>query len=302
MQIQPPSTLLMGASGAGKSTALVTFIKKGIEVFVLGTEPRFAESLVDACKLHGADVSKLHWMTVKPATEGWDALDEMATKIGTMDQKGLSDLKGIGKETTRKPALSLLNAMKNFICERDGKHYGDVFTWQADRAFSLDSLSGLSTIARALTVGYKPTANPGEWNIMMTFVEDLLNKINSDSKCFFVLTAHVEKELNEVTGANAIMASTLGKKLAPKLPRFFSEVVYAQRKLAADGKSADFIWSTVEHAVDLKNRGLPLSAKLAPDFGPLVDSYRERLKSAGVVTSPTSPAPITPPANSVEKK
>ena len=47
MNIQPPAVLLMGASGSGKTSALTTFIPKGIETFVLVTEPGGAESLVD---------------------------------------------------------------------------------------------------------------------------------------------------------------------------------------------------------------------------------------------------------------
>lgn len=113
----------------------------------------------------------------------------------------------------------------------------------------------------------------------MNWIADLLLKLTSDRKCFFVLTAHVEKETNELTGVNQIMTSTLGRKLAPKIPRFFSEVVYARR----GGKPGEpFTWATIDPAASLKNRGLPVSDKLAPDFKQVVDSYHSRLKNAGV--------------------
>jgi len=140
----------------------------------------------------------------------------------------------------------------------------------------IDSLSGLSTISWYLTVGNKPTGAPGEWNIAMNFIEALLMKINSDRQCYFTLTAHVEKEMDEITGVSRVMTSTLGRKLAPKIPRFFSEVVYAQR-----GGTPPFRWSTIDATADLKNRVLPVSPALAPSFVPIVEGHRNRLKLIG---------------------
>jgi hypothetical protein len=140
----------------------------------------------------------------------------------------------------------------------------------------VDSLSGLSTIAWYLTVGNKPTGAPGEWNIAMNFIEAILMKINSDRKCYFVLTAHIEKEMDEISGVQRIMTSTLGRKLAPKIPRFFSEVVYAQRTTA----EPKFRWSTIDANADLKNRVLPVSNILAPSFIPVVEGHKKRLKLA----------------------
>lgn len=275
--MQPPASIIMGTSGSGKTTSLTTYLAAGIETFVLCTEPGGAESLVDACRVKGLSLDKLHWTTVLPSTQGWTGMTDLVNKISGMDFESLSKIKfGIGKDETRAPALKLLNSLQHFVCERDGKDYGDVTTWKDDRAFCLDSLSGLSVIAWQLTVGHKPTAHMGEWSIAMNFISDLLMKLTADRQCFFTLTAHVEKEQNEITGINQIMVSTLGRKLAPKIPRFFSEVVYAQRT-TVDPK---FRWSTIDAAADLKNRGLPVSDKLPQDFKPLVETYRERLKHA----------------------
>jgi hypothetical protein len=272
----------MGASGSGKTYALPTYIEAGLELFVLITEPGGAESLVDSCKARGLPIDKLHWTTCLPATQGWSGLNDVVTKISAMDFESLSKIKtGVGKEHTREAAMHLLRMLANFKCERTGKEFGDVTTWDDTRAFALDSLSGLSAIAWALTVGHKPTAHMGEWNIAMNFISDLLMKLTADRRCHFTLTAHVEKETNEITGVNQIMASTLGRKLAPKIPRFFSEVVYAQRTAAAP----NFRWSTIDSAADLKNRALPVSATLEPSFIPIVDAYNRRLKAAKATTT-----------------
>lgn len=277
--LQPPSVLLQGASGAGKTSSIVTLLLAGVEVFVIGTEPGFVDSLIDRCRELKADIHKLHWMTALPATDGWDAMDEMVKQIGGQDFEGISRLKGIGKDKTRVPAQRLLMALKDFQCERDGKSYGSFTAWDDSRALVIDSLSGLSTIAWYLTVGYKPTGAPGEWNIAMNFIEGLLMKINSDRKCYFVLTAHIEKEMDEITGVQRVMTSTLGRKLAPKIPRFFGEVVYAVRSIDAASKPT-FTWSTVDRNADLKNRVLPVANNLAPDFKAVVEGHKQRVKLA----------------------
>jgi hypothetical protein len=62
--------------------------------------------------------------------------------------------------------------------------------------------------------------------------------------------------------------------LAPKIPRFFSEVILARR--SAEG----FTWSTASNDADLKNRALPVSSKLVPDFTPIVDAYKRRVATS----------------------
>lgn len=275
--LQPPSVLLQGASGSGKTSSVITLLQSGLEVFVVGTEPGFVDSLIDRARALNVPIDKLHWMSVLPATEGWDALDEMTRVIGTLDFEGVSKLKGVGKDKTRIPATKFLGALKDFVDERTGQSFGSFTLWDDTCVLVIDSLSGLSVIAWYLTVGNKPTAAPGEWNIAMNYIEALLMKINSDRSCYFVLTAHVEKEMDEILGVNKVMTSTLGRKLAPKIPRFFSEVVYAQRTSVVP----NFRWSTLDANADLKNRVLPVSNVLPPDFKPVVDGHRNRLKHIG---------------------
>lgn len=272
--LQPPSVLLQGASGAGKTSSIVTLMQCGVEVFVIGTEPGFVDSLIDRVRELKLDMNLLHWTTVLPATEGFEALDEMVSKIGSLDFEGISKIKGIGKEKTRVPAIRFMSALKDFHDERTGTNFGSFTSWNDTRALVVDSLSGLSVIAWYLTVGNKPTGAPGEWNIAMNFIEALLMKINSDRRCYFVLTAHIEKEMDEISGVMRVMTSTLGRKLAPKIPRFFGEVVYATRTT----EEPKFRWSTIDRTADLKNRILPVGDKLEPSFVPIVTGHKKRLE------------------------
>lgn len=273
--LQPPSVLLQGASGAGKTHAIMTLLKSGLEVFAIITEPGGIESLLEACQKNNVAIDKLHWMECLPATDGFEALTTMTEDIGTKSFQALSQSSGIGKDKTRVPAYRLIKALQSFIDDRSGIDYGSFVDWDDTRALVVDSLSGVSIMAWYLTVGYKPTGAPGEWNVAMNWIETLLMKINSDRRCFFVLTAHIEKEMDEISGVNRIMTSTLGRKLAPKLSRFFSEVIYAKRVKEAP----QFRWSNIDDQADLKNRSLPIGDKLDPDFGPIVKAYEVRKKN-----------------------
>lgn len=292
--MQPPATLVLGAPGSGKTDVTTTYIEAGVETFVIVTEPGGVESLLDACERRKLDVKKLHWATTLPAAAGWTAMEDMVKTIGNLSYEDIAKIKsGVGKEETRKPAMKLLKTLANFVCEHNGQSYGDTSKWGDDRALVFDSMSGLNLLAMALTIGYKPAAHQGEWGVAMNFVEQLLLKMTSDRNCFFSMTAHVEKELNEISGVNQIMASTLGKKLAPKVPRFFSEVVYAKRIVS--GNTAKFTWATADANADLKNRALSIGTDLLPSYVPIVQAYRRRKSLAGsIAATPAQPTAAIP--------
>ena len=45
MILQPPSTLLTGPTGTGKTSAIITYLLRGLRVFVVVTEPDKKEAL-----------------------------------------------------------------------------------------------------------------------------------------------------------------------------------------------------------------------------------------------------------------
>jgi len=276
---QAPSILLLGASGSGKTHALTTILEAGLELFVITTEPRGVETLLTACEARKLDTAKLHWMEIFPARPGFDSLEQMAKKVSIMDQEGLSKLKP-GGERGQAQWIKLLMGCQNFTDGKDGKQYGAIDSFDTSRAVAVDSLSGLNAMSMDITIGDKVTANPGEWGIAMKQLEKFLMLCTSNLRCLFVLTAHVEREVDENTGVGKIMASTLGRKLAPTLPRYFSEVVLAKR--TAEGERESFEWSNAELNFDLKRRTLPLSSKLQPSFAPIVEAYKKRVQMIAI--------------------
>lgn len=262
-----PNILLIGASGVGKTTAIKTLIDKGITPFCLFTEPGF-EVLGDVL------VDKLHWQYIPPANVGWESLISIAKSVTALQHDAVTALKDAQKGKYIQ-YVQFLTALNSFKCDRDGKDYGDVCKWGTDRAVVVDSLSGVNIMVMRHVIGGKPTSHQGEWGSAMNSLENLVQKLCTDTQCMFVLMAHAERETDEVQGGSKIMASTLGRKLAPRLPRFFSDVVYAKKE------GAKFTWTTIEPNADLKNRNLPLADNLAPDFGPLIESWK---KHGGVIT------------------
>lgn len=269
-RLRPPAVLVLGPSGAGKTTSIVTYLLAGIETFVFVTEATGVDSLLDACRRYRAPIDLLHWHVITPTTAGWDALKKMVVTVRAMSYEDVTKIKsGVGKEHQRK-LDELLDNCVDFHCQRTGRRYGDVTTWGDNRAFGIDSLSGLNMITMAHTIGLKPAAHQGEWGIAMNVEEQLIVKLVSDRAAHFFLMAHIDRIVDEITTTSRITAAALGNKLAPRLARWFSEIPLAVRK----GK--DFYWSTEDMQTDVKNRALEISSTLPQSFVPIVEFHRAR--------------------------
>lgn len=265
-----PAVLLEGGPGSGKSRSLATIIAQGLDLFVAGTEPRFHESIIDAVKELKLDRSKLHTCYIPPSKVGLSTFIKNAQLANQLSFEALTQMKGSFEKAEYQQYHKLLKCMADFVDDETGQHWGAIDSWGNDRCFVIDSLSGLNLMVRDYCTGAKPVLSPGEWQIMMEQEERLINMVTSNCNCMFVLTAHVEREMNEVTGGTINTAGALGKKLAPKLPRFFSEVIHTHRV------GTSFYWSTITEQYDLKKRTLPLSDKITPDFAPIIKAWRER--------------------------
>lgn len=265
-------TLLIGPPGTGKTTALVTFIEAGIELFIIGTDPGFEESILDAMREKNLDMSLLHYHYISPAMPSWSALISAANKVAMMGYKDLTEIKsGVDKHLYRQ-YLDVLDTLADFKCDHCGKTFGATDEWEENRCLAVDSLSGLNEMALDLMIGGKPIAHQGEYGVAMQMESKLVLTLCGNLKCFLVITAHLDKEPNMLTGVPQLMVGALGSKLAPKLPRSFSDVVLAVKE------GNKFTWSTAALNVDLKNRALPVAEGLKASFVPIVDAWKRRVE------------------------
>lgn len=259
------NAMVIGASGSGKTTSIGTLLECGLEVFVAATEPGLLE-ILGKFRSH----PRFHYHEIPLVPTNWQTMIQLAQRINQAQPDTLANVKDPSKRDYDQFVL-FLETMADFI-DQHGVSYGATDEWGTDKVLVIDSLSGLNKMILDLVVGHKPVVSPGEWGTAMGQVENILAALCGGIKCHFVVMAHLEREFNEVTGSIQLMVSAPGKKLAPKLNRFFSDVVMAYRE------GTKFYWSTAADNVDLKTRNLEYKEKLIPSFVPLYESWKEKVQ------------------------
>jgi hypothetical protein len=210
-------------------------------------------------------------------------MQQVAQSVNAKDYEALAKTtSGFGKEKCLQ-YIEVLKACNDFVDDRTGEAFGDVCAFGPDRAFVIDSMSGLNDLIRTVHLGHKPTPHMGEWGTIMNVQLNFLKTLTASCKCFFVVTAHVDREPDLVEGGTKLTVAALGSKNAPQINRLFSEIVYT-RKSGGEGKETA-VWSTADPRLALKNRGLTFSNNLIPSFVSVVEAYRRRLTTAKAETA-----------------
>lgn len=263
------NVLIEGPTGTGKTTSIKTLADAGLEVFALFTESGL-ESFVGAWTDNGKPIPEnVHWHILKRPDMNFTTLADSAQKVNTLTLETLSKLVDPDRGKHNQ-FIELLRTLADFEDQRTGKKFGPVDSWGTGRVLAIDSLTGINPIALSLVVGGKPVKSMSDWGIAQDQVEKLLRQLTDGCRCHFVLTAHVEREVDQVFGGVKLTVSTLGKALAPKIPPLFSDVVLSYRE------GAKFLWSTDNPQADLKARNLPIAGGLPQDFGAIISKWKSR--------------------------
>lgn len=272
------NVLLMGPAGTGKTHSIGTAVDAGLnffgpgkhlEVFFLALEPG-----LESLKGYWTDAGKpippnLHWHSIKAPDIGFADMIDAAKMINTLSLDSLAKMQDT-KRSRHNQFVSILEALADFPCDRTKQKFGAVNTWGADRALVIDGMAGLGKASMAMVVGGKPVRSQSDWGIAQDQVEKVVRKLCEDCKCHFILLGHVERETDQVLGGVKIMISTLGAKLAPKLPPLFSDIVLTTRQ------GNKWTWDTANTQADLKTRNLPIAADNPPTFAPLLAKWHRR--------------------------
>lgn len=259
--------LLIGGTGNGKTYSLRTLADSGLEVFIVFTENGMTA-------LRDTDPNKVHWHYIPPAPSDLNALISMSKNINAMTQQQLANLIDPNKGKHQQ-YVEILQTLANFKDDRTGKEFGMVDKFDTSKVLVLDSLSGAAIASLGLVSGDKPMRSQAEWGIGMGRMEAMVNHLCFSLPCHVVVTAHEEREPDEITGGTFIMASVPGKKLAPKIPRFFDDVLYCQRK------GREWTWTTNNSSVrDLKSRHLGIFDVMPQNFVPLINEWRKGASEA----------------------
>jgi hypothetical protein len=263
------NVLVEGPSGTGKTYSLGTLADTGVELFVMFTESGL-ETLLGYWTDRGLEVPpNVHWHVLKRDSMAFGIMADSAHSINTMQQISLHKMEDLNRGKHNQ-FVTLLRALADFPDDRSGKNFGSVDSWGPDRCLAMDSLTGVNPIAMSLVVGGKPVKSQADWGIAMDQIEKLVRQLTDGCRCHFVLTAHVEREIDQVFGGIKVTVSTLGSKLAPKIPPMFSDVILSYRE------GTKFLWSTANPLADLKARNLPLADGMQPSFVPIFEKWKSR--------------------------
>ncbi len=259
-----------GPTGTGKTHALGTIAsQKNLDIFVLFTESGL-ESFLGYWTDKGLPVpDNIHWHVLGRSVVDFTTLAGTAERINQQTQESLHKMSDPNR-SQHNQFIGLLKSLADFPDDRTGKKFGPVDKWGPNRVLALDSLTGINPIALSLVVGGKPVKSQADWGIAQDQIYNLIRQLTDGCKCHFVLTAHVEREVDQVFGGVKITVSTLGRALAPKLPPMFSDVILSVRE------GLSFSWSTANALADLKTRNLPLAEKIAPDFSQIFSKWTSR--------------------------
>ena len=272
------NVMLMGPSGTGKTHAIGTLVDAGLDVFYFAYEAG-SETLVGYFTDRGLPVPpNLHICTVRAPTASFLEMADAVRYVNTLSFEGL--IKQVDPSKSKYNQLEQFLRNFNDVTDDNGKKWGDVQSWDSSRALVIDGLTGLCDSAMKACVGGKFARDQKDWGLAQNIVEGILRKITSESKYHFVLISHVERETDPNGGGLKLMASALGRALAPKLPAMFSDVVLAKRI------GRDFWWDTEDPAADLKTRNLPISGKIPPSFTAIIDKWKSR---GGAIDSSRKP-------------
>lgn len=266
LKIPGPKVILMGDSGTGKTYSIRTLLDAGITPFVIFTEPGM-ETLGDV-------IDKIHYTYIPPAQVEWSGLASIAKAINTLDYDGIAKMRDANKSKYQE--LMHIIAQCNDFVDQHGESFGDVMKWETDRALVIDSLSGLNDMASQLTVGGKPVKGMQDWQVAQNMLKFFIDKLTTQCKCAFILMTHLAREKDEITGGTSLMVSTLGQKLAPELPKYFSDAIQSIRT------GDKFYWSTSGSNIAVKARNVPIGNQLPPSFKPLIEKWKTQ---GGVISA-----------------
>lgn len=262
------NVLILGPTGVGKTHSIGTLVDAGLEVVYLAFESG-TESLLGYYADRGLPIPKtLHIVTVKQAAATWDNMAESVKNVNTLTYEMLKKTVD-GNRTKYNQLEQFLRNFSNVTTDA-GVVLGPIDKWDTSRALVIDGLTGLGDAAMKAVVGGKFDKDQKDWGLAQNMVEGILRRLCDGCRCHFVLLAHVEREPDPLGGTSKITVSTLGAKLAPKIPPMFSDVIMATRL------SKDFWWDTENPLADLKTRNLPLASKIRPDFKQIIAKWQGR--------------------------
>ena len=268
-----PKILLIGASGSGKTRSIGTLVdwaaKNGRSVRVLFTENGL-ETLTGYWTDRGLKVpGNLSWHVSTTKSIPLSSLMDAAKKVGLLNYKAITEMIDPDRDRNN-PYLKILTALTNLPDDRTGELLGNIDKWTSNDILVIDSLSELANAAMKMVTGAKPTASPSDYGVAQNNLLNFLRYLTQGFPPTLVMTAHVQRQVDEITGMTKLQTKAIGKAMGDDMPQLFSEVIGAVR----DG--TNWWWDTANSSLDTKTRYLPIQSKISPDFAQIMDRWVKR--------------------------
>lgn len=269
-----PKILIEGPSGTGKTYALGKLVEwaaeNNTEVFALFTENGL-ETLLGYWRDRDLEVpANLHYHSTLTKPLALDQLLKAADNVGKLSYESITKMVDANRGGDNNAFYKILQACSDFPDDRSGKKFGPIDTFGIDRIFVIDSLSELANAAFKMVIGSKPTASMPDYGVAQNNLMNFLRLCTQGLRCTFVMTAHVDRQQDEITGGIKLMTKAIGKAMSNDIPQLFSDVIYCVRE------GTNFYWDTAAANVDVKTRNLPIASKQAPDFRIIMDKWKNR--------------------------
>lgn len=272
---------LIGESGTGKTHSVRTLLRTGVQPLVLFTESGMRSlapcdnPMCAVCK-DTRTLPAIPWAFVPPAPGGIDTQIAAAELINTKDQAFLSGMRDNNRKEFAQ-FVDVLRLVKEFK-DSTGKSWGPVHGWNTDRCLVLDGWSNLGPMAMNLFCGRRPNYDKPDYGIAQRALMNFWQMLVGQLRCHVIVIGHTERGLTETGVSLKLTVNTIGRQLAPDLPKDADDFIFADR---IEGNK--FKWSTASPNVVTKARNLALSDNLPADFAPAIASW----KKAGGVIEPT---------------
>lgn len=274
-QLSGPKILLIGASGSGKTRSLGTMVDWAAkqspprQARILFTENGL-ETLLGYWTDRGQKVpDNLAWHVVTSQAIPFAALMDAADKVGKLNYKAITELQDPNRGTNN-PYYKIMHVLNDFVDDRTGAKLGNFGTWGPEIIFGIDSLSELAAACMKMVVGNKPTASPSDYGVAQNNLLNFLRFVTQGFAPTLVMTAHIQRQVDEVSGTMKLMTKAIGKAMGDDIPQLFSEVIGAVRE------GTNWYWDTANSSLDTKTRYLPIASKIAPDFSQIMDKWVKR--------------------------
>lgn len=269
-----PKVCLMGLGGTGKTYSLGTLCDwaaaNKFEVAVL-----FTETGLETLLGYYRDRSKeppacVYWHQQATRPISLKAMLLTADNVGKLSYEALAKSTDGNRGGDNNAFFKILNSCADFKDDRTGKSLGPVDAFPLNRIFVMDSLTETGNAAMKMQIGSRPMASPGDYGVAQNMLMNFLRLCTQGIDCPFIMTAHVDREVDSVTQTTKIMIKAIGKALATEIPTLFSDVIYTVRE------GAEFYWDTAAYGVDTKTRSLGYRSKIKPDFALIMDTWAKR--------------------------